>query len=225
LEDPTAQPDRSHSGPLPRAGRRPGGPAGTMVGMTSPAGGPPSKPSRGSLTVRDMAVALGVLIAIVLVIGGLSRGFGFAPTGPTVDPAGIPAVDAPAELRALAPAVPFALRIPAVPTGWRSNSVARDPVAGTDRTGVRVGYLTAGSNYLQLLQSDATEEALLAAQSGTRQLAAQGMSDVGGQRWVVYGTRPAEPVWIADAGQVRLVISGTGTDDEYRALAAATLAG
>lgn len=202
-------------------------PAATMVGMTSPAGGPPppSKPSRGSLTVWDMAVALGVLIAIVLVIGGLSRGFGFTPTGPTVDPAGIPVVDAPAELRGLAPLVPFALRIPAVPAGWRSNSVAEDPVAGTDRKEVRVGYLTGESNYLQLLQSDATEEALLAAQSGTRQLAAQGTQDIAGQRWVVYGSRPVEPVWIANVGQVRLVISGTGTDDEYRALAAAALAG
>ncbi len=194
--------------------------------MTSPAAGPPpSKPSRGALTVRDMAAALGVLIAIVLVIGGLSRGFGFAPTGPTVDPAGIPTVDAPAELRGLAVSVPFALRIPAAPAGWRSNSVAGDPVAGTDRKAVRVGYLTGGSTYVQLLQSDATEEALLAAQAGTRRLVAQGTQDVAGQRWVVYGTRPGEPVWIADEGRVRLVISGSGTDDEYRALAGAALGG
>ncbi len=195
--------------------------------MTSPAGGaqPPSKPSRGSMTVKDMAVALGVLIAIVLVVGGLSRGFGFAPTGPTVDPAGIPTVDAPAELRGLAASVPFALRIPAVPAGWRPNSVADDPLAGTDRTAVRVGYLTDQSDYLQLVQSDATEEALLAAQAGTRQLVAQGTQDVAGQRWVVYGTRPGEPVWIADEGRVRLVITGSGTDDEYRALAGAARAG
>jgi Protein of unknown function (DUF4245) len=186
---------------------------------------PPAKPSRGSLTVKDMLVALGVMLAIVLVIGGLSRGFGFAPTGPTVDPTGIPVVDAPAELRGLAASVPFALRTPAAPVGWRSNSVAQEPVSGTDRKQVRVGYLTAGSHYLQLLQSDASEEALLAAQAGTRQLVAQGTQDVAGQRWVVYGTRPGEPVWIADEGQVRLVISGTGTDDEYRALAAAVLAG
>jgi Protein of unknown function (DUF4245) len=173
--------------------------------------------------MKDMLVALGVLLAIVLVIGGLSRGFGFAPTGPMVDPAGIPSVDAPAELRALT--APFPVRIPATPVGWRSNSVAQDPVPGTDRGEVRVGYLTAGSNYLQLLQSDAGEDALLAAQSGTRQLPAQGPQDVAGQRWVVYGARPAEPVWIADLGPVRLVINGTGTDDEYRALAGAALAG
>jgi hypothetical protein len=172
-----------------------------------------------------MLVAIGVLVVIVLVIGGLSRGFGFAPTGPTVDPTGIPVVDAPTELRGLAPSVPFALRTPSAPEGWRSNSVAAEPVSRTDRKQVRVGYLTAGSHYLQLLQSDATEEALLAAQAGTRQLVAQGTQDVAGQRWVVYGTRPGEPVWIADLGTVRLVISGTATDDEYRALAAGALAG
>jgi hypothetical protein len=189
-----------------------------------------TKPARGALTVRDMAVAIGVLVAVVLVIGGLSRGFSFTPTGPTVDQNAVPVVDAPADLRSLASSVPFALRIPAVPAGWRSNSVAQDPVAGTTTTDVRVGYITGESNYLQLLQSDATEEALLAAQLGTRHLAAQGPQEVGGQEWVVYGIRPDEPIWIADVaapggGSVRLVISGSGTDDEYRALAGAAVAG
>lgn len=186
---------------------------------------PPAKPSRGSLTVRDMLAALGVLVVIVLVVGGLSRGFGFAPTGPTVDPAGVPVVDAPAELRGPAASVPFPLRVPATPPGWRSNSVAREPVTGTDRRSVRVGYLTGSSRYLQLVQSDAVEDALLAAQAGTRTLVAQGTQDVAGRRWVVYGARPGEPVWIADLGPVRLVISGSGTDDEYRALAGAAQAG
>ena len=55
---------------------------------------------------------------------------------------------------------------------------------------------------------------------------AQGTQDVAGQRWVVYGTRPGEPVWIADltgpdGSALRLVIDGSGTDDDYRTLDAA----
>ncbi len=168
-----------------------------------------------------MLLAIGVLLAVVLVIGGLSHGFGFAPTGPTVDPSAVPVVDAPAALTSLAPAVAFPVRAPVTPAGWRANSVADDPVAGTGRTAVRVGYLTAQSQYLQLLQSDATEEALLASQAGTRTLVAQGTQDVAGQRWVVYGARPGEPVWIADLGAVRLLITGSAVDDDYRTLAAA----
>jgi hypothetical protein len=177
-----------------------------------------------------MVAAIGFLLAIVLVIGGLSHGFGFAPGGPTVDAGRIPVVDAPTQLRALAASVPYPLRVPATPAGWRSNSVGQDPVAGTDRTDVRVGYLTVQSRYAQLLQTDATEEALLAAHRGARALAAQGPQNVAGQEWVVYGTEPDEPLWIADIatpgrGSVRVAISGSGPVEDYRTLAAAVAAG
>jgi hypothetical protein len=97
--------------------------------------------------------------------------------------------------------------------------VGTDDVAG--RKAIRAGYLTPSAGYLQLQQSDATEEALLAA-IGERP--AQGAQDVGGARWVVYGARPAEPVWIADVKGVRLVLTGSATDDEFRTLATAVLA-
>ena len=56
----------------------------------------------------------------------VTRSCSFAPGGPTIDPAGAPVVDAPAALRELR--VPLPLRIPAVPAGWRSNSVGQDRV-------------------------------------------------------------------------------------------------
>jgi hypothetical protein len=224
----------STSGPDPEQGAAPATPPATEseapAARRPPAPTPPAKAGRTQLSVRDMLVALGVLLVVVLVIGGLSRGFSFAPGGPTVDPAAIPVVDASAELRGLAPPVGFPLRVPAVPPDWRSNSVAKEPVRNTDSTAVRVGYLTASSQYLQLQQSDAGEEALLAAAAGSRKLAAQGVQDVGGQRWVVYGARPDEPIWIAEipvpgGAPVRLVITGSGSEDDYRVLAGAAQAG
>lgn len=198
--------------------------------MTASDPPPMAKPPRGALRVKDMVAAIGVMLLVVLVIGGLSRGFGFAPGGPTVDPTGIPVVDAPAQLRGLASSVSFPLRVPATPAGWRSNSVAEDRVVGTDRTDVRVGYLTGASQYLQLVQTDATEDALLAAQPGARALTAQGPETVAGQQWVVYGAEPAEPIWIADlatpgGGSVRVLISGSGAAQDYRTLAGAVQAG
>ena len=61
---------------------------------------------------------------------------------------------------------------------------------------MRAGYLTPSAGYLQLQQSDATEEALLAADAAGAGRA--GRAGGRGARWVVYGGRPAEPVWIAD---------------------------
>src|SRR3954454_10676656 len=154
-------------------------------------GEPLEKPPRSAMTVRHMVAAVGVMLLVVLVLGFLSSGASFTPGGPVSEPSTARVVDAPAQLRALT--APFPVRVPATPAGWRSNSVGTDDVAG--RKAIRAGYLTPSAGYLQLQQSDATEEALLAA-IGERP--AQGAQDVGGARWVVYGARPAEPVWIAD---------------------------
>jgi hypothetical protein len=180
-------------------------------------GEPLEKPPRSALTVRHMVAALGVLLLVVLGLGFVSSGAAFTPAGPVSDPSAVRVVDAPAQLRALT--APFPVRVPATPQGWRSNSVGTDVVAG--RKAVRAGYLTPSAGYLQLQQSDASEEAMLAA-LGER--AAQGAQDVGGARWVVYGARPSEPVWIADVKGVRLVLTGSATDDEFRTLATAVLA-
>lgn len=180
-------------------------------------GEPLEKPPRSAMTVRHMIAAVGAMLLVVLVLGFLSSGASFTPGGPASEPSAARVVDAPAQLRALT--APFPVRVPATPAGWRSNSVGTDYVAG--RKAIRAGYLTPSAGYLQLQQSDATEEALLAA-IGERP--AQGAQDVGGARWVVYGERPAEPVWIADVKGVRLVLTGSATDDEFRTLATAVLA-
>ena len=182
------------------------------------------------MTVRDMLVAVGVLVLVVLVVGGLSRGFAFSPGGPAAGSDTVPVVDAPTQLRALAPTVPFPLRVPAVPPGWRSNSVAQDLVDPADPAAgraVRVGYLTPEGRYLRLLQSDAvSEEALLAVETGSNPVPARGTTDVGGLRFVVYGVEAEEPIWIGvlDDG-VRVLITGSGAETDYQALAGAVLTG
>ncbi|MDT7649050.1 MAG: hypothetical protein QOI36_456 [Pseudonocardiales bacterium] len=199
---------------------------------TRPASGPPSKPPRSAMTLRDMLAALGVLVLVVLAAGGVSRSCSFAPTGPTVDSSRLPVVDAPAELRRLAPLVPLPVRIPAVPPDWRANSVDQDLVAGGGRA-VRTGYVTPEGRYLRLLQSDASEPALLAVEVGREPVPGRGPADVDGQQWVVYGGQGTtgardEPIWIAEVATpngplVRMLITGSGTDDDFRTLAEAAV--
>ncbi|MBC8093065.1 MAG: DUF4245 domain-containing protein [Pseudonocardia sp.] len=189
---------------------------------------PPRKPPRSAMTVRDMLVALGVLVIVVVVIGGATRGCSFSPGGPSVDPTGLPVVDAPTELRALASSVPFAVRIPGVPPGWRSNSVDQDRVDPADAASgrsVRVGYLTPQGRYLRLVQSDGTEEALLAAEAGSTPVPAQGTADVAGLTFVVYGVPDDEPIWIGELDGVRVLITGSGSETDFQALAGALLTG
>jgi hypothetical protein len=196
-----------------------------MMGVMSE---PLRKPPRSALTVRDMLVAMGILVVVVGLIGGVTRGCSFSPGGPSVDQGALPVVDAPAELRRLAPLVPFALRVPAVPPGWRSNSADQDLVAPADPAlgrAVRVGYLTPQGRYLRLLQSDATEEALLASETGGAPVPAGGTTDVGGLRFVVYGGPDDEPIWIGELDGVRVLITGSGGEPDFQALAGAVVGG
>jgi hypothetical protein len=197
----------------------------------STAPGPPSKPPRSALTVRDMIAAIGVLLLVVLVVGGNSRSCSFAPAGPTVDSSRLPVVDAPAELRRLAVDLPFPVRIPAVPSDWRANSADRLSLPDGGMS-VRTGYLTTEGRFLRLVQSNATEEALLTAETGGAPAPAQGVVDVDGARWVAYtgpGER-AEPIWITevttpDAPAVRMLVTGSGSEPDLRTLATAATQG
>jgi hypothetical protein len=212
-----------------------------------PEPGPPRKPPRSALTVRDLLGAVALLVVVVLVVGGLTRGCTFSPGGPTVDPSAGPTVDAPAQLRALARGTPFALRVPAVPADWRANAVGVVRVAPADNRAVRTGYITPAGRYLRVTQSDAGEVELVAAEADGRGASRQageersepgsppavgegrgtpasGAVEVAGTTWVTYeGAR--EPIRVADVDGVRLAITGSGDDAEFRTLAEATTRG
>jgi hypothetical protein len=208
------------SGPGPE-GTRPATPRPELAGTVP---GPPAKPPRSALTVRDLLGAVVMLAAVVLVIGGLTRGCAFAPTGPAVDPAAGPTVDAPAQLRALAPGTAFPLRVPAVPPGWRANSVSAAPVGSAGNRAVTTGYVTPDGRFLRLVQSDADEPTLLATEA-QGQAVASGPREVAGTTWVTYTDDTREPIRVAERDGVRLLITGSGSVPEFTALATAVAAG
>ena len=198
-----------------------------MVGVSSasrPDSGPPAKPPRSALTVRDMVGAVVVLAAIVLVFAGVTRSCSFAPGGPSVDPGAGPTVDAPAQLRVIAGAMPFAVRVPELPPGWRANSVSTEQVGTAGDRAVRTGYLSPEGRFLRLVQSDADEAPLLATEADGTPVAS-GPVVVNGTTWVAYTDDTREPIRIAELDGVRLLITGSGDDDDFRTLAAAATAG
>jgi hypothetical protein len=174
--------------------------------------------------MRDMFGALVVLALVVLAAGGLARSCTFAPTGPTVDASRLPSADVGTELARLAPDSSFPLRMPAVPEGWRSNAVDRTSLPEGGRV-VRTGYLTPDGRYLRLQQGDATEEAMLRAEAGGGAAPAQGAVDVDGQQWVAYTGERDEPIWITEVDGVRMLVTGSGSETDFRALAAAAVHG
>jgi hypothetical protein len=178
--------------------------------------------------MKDIVIALAVLVPIILLVAGLTRACSFSPTGPSVDADRLPTVDATAELRSAAKRMPFEVRIPSVPAGWRANSASTQPASRA--AAVRVGWLTARDRYLRLTQSAAVESELVVAEVGPTAVTS-GPVDVAGQRWVVY-TGGSEPAWVTElaptvAGRpaVQVLITGSGTEEDFRALAAAVSSG
>jgi hypothetical protein len=171
-----------------------------------------------------MVGAVAVLVAIVLVFAGVTRSCSFAPGGPGVDPGAGPTVDAPAQLRVLAGAMPFPLRVPELPPGWRANAVSTEKIGDAGARAVRAGYLTPEGRFLRLVQSDADEAALLATEAEGMPVAA-GPVPVDGTTWVTYADDTREPIRIATLDGVRLLITGSGSDDDFRTLAAAATGG
>lgn len=181
---------------------------------------------------RDILMSLLVLLPLVALVAVSSRGCSFSPGGPSVDPGTAPRVDAEQELRTFARRAPFPVRVPELPAGWRANSVDRRPGPG-GAASIRVGWLAPDGSYLRLVQSGSEEAALVVAETREPDRTdrpgpppeALGPVQVVNTRWVRYLGSNGEQAWVHDAGAARWLITGTGSEAEFRRLAAATATG
>ncbi|RCW40040.1 uncharacterized protein DUF4245 [Halopolyspora algeriensis] len=171
--------------------------------------------------VRSMLFTMLPLALIVLGIAGITGQCSFSPLGPSTEPGSAPTVDASAELRRASARVDFPVVEPRLPSGWRANSADVGSVeSGTQA--VRVGWLTGGAHYMRLSQSPAAEAELVAFETG-RTPRAQGVVRAADTRWVVYDSVRTEKAWVAERDGVRLLITGSGTEQEFRILARSAL--
>lgn len=170
---------------------------------------------------RDLFFSLIPLVLIAVVFAGVTSQCSFSASGPTQG--AIPSFDAAAALRSDAQNLSFPVREPELPANWKPNSGSRDTITeaggGTVST---IGYITGSGTYMELDQSDATEDVLARHIIGGRY--ATGTQEVGGQKWVVYAEPDAEPAWIADLGATRVLIRGAGDPAAFETLAGAVTA-
>jgi uncharacterized protein DUF4245 len=179
-------------------------------------------PPRARTNARDMVGALAVLLVIIGVLVGFSRGCSFNPGGPSIDPDAAPTVDAARELSAAADSVDFPIRRPELPAGWRANSSSTSAVGAGASVVVRVGWLTSGGRFAQLSQSGGEPADVVAVETDVPNPRATGEVEVDGVRWTTYPGRRAEQVWVARLDGVTTLITGTAGAEEFHQLARAT---
>ena len=178
--------------------------------------------------------SLAPLVIVCVALAGLVGTCSFRPNGPTDSAA--PVYDAVAALRADAAVLDFPVRLPELPADWQANSGARGGIESgrVDATGqrqraltTRVGYLAPSKMYVSLTQSNADEAPLVA--SLQPEVYPTGVQEIGGVKWVAYeGGDGTEPVWTTrlagPGGAVQLAVTGAGSPEDFRTLAAATQA-
>lgn len=136
-----------------------------------------------------------------------------------------PPFEVAAALRADAASMPFPIREPAVPSGWKPNSGTTQPVGGS--TSSNVGWITDAGAYIQLTQTAATEESLIVflsnrgTDSEQSKFLGSGTRDIDGKTWVAYQSGDETKAWITDLGTVRIAVMSKGPDADMATLARA----
>jgi hypothetical protein len=196
---------------------------------------PTAKPAKPRLLQdgRDMFWSIAPLVVACIVLAGVVGMCSFSPGGTNRGP--VPAYDAAGALKADALTLGFPVRLPQLPSGWQANSGGRggiadgrtDPATGQKLRAVTsiVGFISPAGEYLSLTQSNADEAKLVG--SVHPSMYPTGTVDVNGVRWITYqGDAGVEPVWTtrlnSPAGPEQVAITGAGSVDEFRTLAAAT---
>ncbi|WP_353810449.1 DUF4245 domain-containing protein [Agromyces sp. SYSU T00194] len=161
----------------------------------------------------SLFASLGIVLVIVLLVPRSDT-----PIEPDVDVASV------AEQAAIATSETLA--VPELPDGWRANA-AELRTSGVDGvTSWYAGYLTPSDEYVGMYQAFDANPTWVA-ETLARTLAV-GVTDVAGVEWTVYDNRTsgddvgnARYGLVTEAGGSTFVLLGTGTDDEFVALAEA----
>ncbi|CCI82951.1 DUF4245 domain-containing protein [Corynebacterium otitidis] len=169
---------------------------------------------------RDMVFTLIVVVAVMVGFVLPTGLCSFEPGRPEGGP--VQEVDEASFLELEARSMPFAVRLPERPEGWTANSARRLQVDG--EPGAAVGYITADDGYLRLVQTGAPAEGAAGLDGAFREPAGE-ESLPGGATAEVFAdpNGDARDVWVVDAGDARLMVSGAATDEERAELFSAAL--
>lgn len=178
-------------------------------------------------TVRDMALSMGLIAAVVLIAVGMYGGFSFSP-GRASSNAPPPSADAVKEFADAARLLPFTPAVPQkLPADWHANSAAiTDPndlpngtlAAGTPLT-VRGGWLTP-TGFVALVASNAEPAALLRSEFNDAG-PDRGTVQIRGADWTVTTGMRSEAAWYrVGKGGVTYLITGDAAAAAFHTMAA-----
>ena len=192
----------------PRRPKKRREPEYVTVGLSTDGGSsvPPPKATRSDATVRNLAIALGILVVPLVAFVALFQPK--ASDAPTVDPARV--YDTARAEKA------FRVREPQGLSGWRPTVAAYNPADG-GRFTIRVSYSTPDDRYLQLVQSNAPADTLVTGiiDRGTP----QGVEQIEGESWTRYTAREGrENVFVLLEPDVTVIVVGDASIDTARTM-------
>ncbi|UIZ92820.1 DUF4245 domain-containing protein [Corynebacterium sp. CNCTC7651] len=170
---------------------------------------------------RDMLLNVIVVVVLMLVGVGATGLCTYNPGRPEQGP--VQEVDARTFLSLESRAVGFPVRYPEMPDGWVTNSARRTMI--NQQPAPVVGWVSPDGGFLQLTQTGASLEDAIAAQDNHDRPDERTENVAGREVRVLHSNdQKVRDIWALDAGDVRMVLTGAGTDDEFRELIAAALA-
>ncbi len=175
---------------------------------------------RRNLTVRDMTVAVGILVVSLIAVVGAMGGISL---GSDTDSGAAPTADVVGGFERAGAALKLPIVVPTgLPSTWQPSSFTQvDPVtAGGTRTVVRGGWLTGDGKFVTLIQSPESPVVLVSNEVG-QGLASTASVAAGGATWTVFPGQRTESVWVRSEAGVALLITGSAGEDDFRILAAA----
>lgn len=137
------------------------------------------------------------------------------PRAPRSD--GIHVIDTGPAIAAARAQVGFPLTVPAgLPDRWRPTSTRLEPAGPASGATFRIGYVTPGGQYAELLEGGDAPDAV-AAQYGP--LTADGTVSIAGASWARYRTGDGHPLLRQTTGERTTIVSGTAQLAELEQLA------
>lgn len=158
-----------------------------------------------------------VLMLIVVLPTGLINFRGGEP-----DPGTVREIDEKAFLDLEARGADFPMVSPQVPAEWTPNSARRTQVDGESAS--VVGWVTEDEGYIQLTQTGVgVEDAVRGVDAYPRELVGTETIDRTEVQQYESEERDVRDLWVADAGQTRMLVSGVASTEDFHALMDAAL--
>lgn len=174
---------------------------------------------------RDLIISLGVLLVVMFFSVGFTGMCSFNPG--SADKSGpVQEVDIDTILKTDARGLGIPVRLPTLPDNWEANSGRRTMVDNEPSS--KAGWVIDGEAFLAVTQTVAElkdavndEDGEYREETDTFVVPASKSSTGEDVTWQIWSGDDVKQIWAVDLGDVRLLISGTATEAQYRTMAEA----